>query len=122
MTDYEHDGEPLDECDGTVLCDKCGRLHGICNEVQFQLTGAKECDSDLTNPGMTPEEWREDNNMIPRSNGNSGTVKGKKPAGLKYLSTGMLSSAHQTATIVDARIEPDNFGADKPDVVVVKLK
>jgi len=34
----------------------------------------------------------------------------------------MLSTAHQLATIADARVQDDNFKPNGPQVVVVKLK
>lgn len=62
--------------------------------------------------------------MIPRGNSNSGNNDGRgkrKGTGLRYLSAEMLSTAHQLATIVAARMEPDTFRRGQ-DSLVCKLK
>jgi hypothetical protein len=67
----------------------------------------------------------EDNDMIPRGNNNNDQQSGqrgkRKGSGLRYLSADMLSSTHQTASIVDARVEQDTFRQGQT-VVTVKIK
>jgi hypothetical protein len=68
----------------------------------------------------------EENEMIPRdtpSQGGNGTQRGgrRRGTGLRYLNTDMLSTAHQLASIADARVQPDNFRPGE-FAVVVKLK
>lgn len=72
------------------------------------------------------DDDNEENNMIPRGNNNSERnnqpQRGKrKGTGLRYLSTDMLSPSHELATIVDARVEEDNFRPNQTQVTV-KLK
>jgi hypothetical protein len=98
---------------GRVTCAACGKLHGYCSEV-----------TPVNDHGST--ESGENNNMIPRGSSNENTnnqqQRGRrKGSGLRYLSAEMLSATHQTATITDARVQPDNFRAGQ-SAVVVKLK
>jgi hypothetical protein len=63
-------------------------------------------------------------NMIPRSSGNSNQSRNggtRKGSGFRFLNADMLSSAHQLATIVDARTQPDSFRPNQ-QCVVVKLR
>lgn len=113
-------------CTGSVTCTRCGRRHGLCNEVNEQLTGIKDDASIYSNPGQPSEEW---NKMIPRGNseqssggGNRSFGNGKrKQNGYTYLSTADLSTEKQTAKILDAKTMPDDFKPGQSKVVI-KLK
>jgi hypothetical protein len=99
-------------CMGMMVCPHCGRTI-ICGDTvtvhEFELP-------------------KENEDMIPRSDkqigddGNRSSGRKGKRSGLRYLSADMLTNTHQMAEIVDARTQPDNFGKDRPDVVVVKLR
>lgn len=118
--------EPYTPCMGAVLCSVCGKRHGLCTEVNEQLTGIKNDDSGIyTDMGVSSFEWENDK-MIPRDSGNSASggrssSKKKGGSGLRYLSTDMLNTDKQTALIVDARTQDDNFKPGK-QLVVVKIK
>lgn len=124
--------EPVNDhaaCMGRVTCIVCGKFHGYCSEVHEQLTdikpdGVNDHDDGnvINNAGIPYDQW-EENNMIPRGNApqQGGNQRKGKRTGLRYLSADMLSTTHQAATIVDARIQPDNFRPGQ-DAVVVKLK
>jgi hypothetical protein len=113
---FGHNVAPTDDvptytqaCMGILVCPHCGK-YAICGDIE----------------AFTTEATGEQDNMIPRgerAQGDDNSRRGKKKgSGLGYLTIDKLSSAHQLASIVDARVQPDNFGANKPDVVVVKLK
>lgn len=107
------------------MCAACGKLHGYCSEVGAQLTGVTDhAGSIITNPGINYDDWLEKNNMIPRGNNNNeqSNQRGKrKGSGLRYLSADMLSTTHQAAGIIDARVESDSFRQGQT-VVTVKIK
>jgi hypothetical protein len=70
----------------------------------------------------------EEDNMIPRNqpatNNQGNSQRGgarRKGSGLRYLTSDMLSDAHQLASIIDARVQPDSFRPGT-EAVVVKLK
>lgn len=110
--DYRTDDPPdyQQACMGMMVCPHCSK--------------AVFC-SDTANLAPIGEQ----DDMIPRGNqtfgddGNSrGRGRGKKRTGLRYLSADMLSTTHQVAEIIGARTQDDNFGKDRPQVVVVKLR
>jgi hypothetical protein len=112
--DYGHNAAS-GACMGAVVCMRCNKHHGYCVEVQQQLTGVYD-DGGGDN--------KENNNMIPRTQQSNTGGKGggrRKGAGLRYLSAEMLSTSHQLASIIDARVQEDKFRAGNT-CVVVKLK
>jgi hypothetical protein len=108
--DYKTDDPPSysQACMGMMVCPHCGKA-AMCGDVAVNPTLGEQDD------------------MIPRGSGNSGggntgRRSGKKGSGLRYLSADMLTTTHQLANIADARVQDDNFGKDRPQVVVVKLR
>lgn len=83
-------------CMGLLVCPHCSRA---------VMCGDLPTEEELT--------------MIKR--GPKGSNNTKKRTGFDYLAVTMLSATHQLATIVDARVEKDNFRKDE-EVVVTKLK
>lgn len=109
--DYKTDDPPSyrQACMGMMVCQHCGKA-AMCGDVQSST-------------------YEENNNMIPRGeriqddgNTSRGGGRKRKGSGLRYLSADMLSTAHQLAEIVAARVQDDNFKPNGPQVVVVKLK
>lgn len=102
------------ECFGLLVCPHCG--------------DAVMCSNVHPNHVIRPDDVKDEgekNNMIPRGNSssNQSNQKGKrKSSGFRFLSVDMLSSTHSLATIEEAKMQPDNFNPDNPDVLVVKLK
>ncbi len=104
----------VDNCGGILFCTFCGKA------VPCQNVEKRER---ILYPEEVENEQGEQDSMIPRGNSSPSNGKGKKKAsGFRYLSADMLTSTHQLATIQDARMQPDNFNPNSPDVLVVKLK
>jgi hypothetical protein len=92
-------------CMGLMVCPHCGKSV-MCGDIHNSVAPIEQGD-----------------NMIPRGNGTQSQPQrtGRKRSGLRYLTADMLSATHQIATVVDARVQPDNFRPGQ-DSVVVKLK
>jgi hypothetical protein len=100
-------------CHGIMVCPCCGKARACWRESENQVVHSEQI-----------EQEGEQNDMIPRGNNSNQSTKGgkKKASGFRFISADMLSSTHQLATIQDARIQPDNFNPNAPEVLVVKLK
>jgi hypothetical protein len=124
-------------CNGLLICDHCGktatcgeffRLQVLLNEVEASVYPVRpwQLITEAYN-NNSPLPIGEDDNMIPRRNenaspqGNQQSTRRGRRSGLRYLNADMLSSAHQIATIVDAKVQPDKFRSGE-ECVVVKLK
>lgn len=98
--DDPHAGDDNQACMGMLVCPHCGKA-AMCGDVQIG-----------------------ENNMIPReqeSQGGNSQRRGRKSKGLRYLNADMLTSAHQLANIVAARVVDDTFNQGKK-AVETKLK
>ena len=98
-------------CYGKVVCQNCGKQHGIC--VDFNLAQPQE-NEEMINRNQTPAAGQPQQQQRRRSSG------GGSGDGIKYLTKADVSVDKRPAKILSTRVQPDNFKPEE-DVVSVKI-